>query len=110
MLTLRSILSLILANPEKDAEIVTGLINMFKATTAPAPVTVPSTPAVGGNPVLPATKKAPSPVIKDVQTLLNEILKIDPPLVVDGWLGEKTEKAIADGLVMAKPYLAMIGK
>ncbi len=110
MMNLGSIISLILANHTQIEETVAGLINMFKATTAPAPVTVSSVPAVGGNPVLPATKKAPSPVIKDVQTLLNEILKIDPPLVVDGWLGEKTEKAIADGLVMAKPYLAMLGK
>lgn len=44
----------------------------------------------------------PNAAIKDLQTFLNAVLKIDPPLVVDGWLGPKTDAAIEQGIALLK--------
>lgn len=108
-MNLANILALLLQDPKKIEETAISLINMFKATTAPVVVAVPSTPAQGDLPAIPSVEKKPSDAIKELQTMLNMVLKPQPPLVVDGWLGAKTERAIHDGLAMLKPYLAMLG-
>lgn len=108
-MNLSSILALILSNPQAIQSTVAGLINMFKATTAAAPVTVPGTPATPSMPATPAVTKKPSETIRVLQKLLNQFVKPQPALVEDGWLGEKTEKAIASAITMAQPYLAMLG-
>jgi hypothetical protein len=110
-MTLGSILSLVLSNPQAIEETVSRLVNMFKATTAPTHVDVPATPAVPdiGAPATPAITKKPSDAIKQVQHLLNQFVKPTPPLAEDGWLGPRTEKAITDGIALAKPYLSMFG-
>lgn len=63
------------------------------APPAPAPTTVP-----------PGAIAHPSQAIKDLQTLLNVVVKPTPPLEVDGWLGPQTEAVIetAIGLLKAK--------
>jgi hypothetical protein len=48
------------------------------------------------------TVKVPSRAIKDLQALLNVIVKPDPLLAVDGWLGPRTEEAIEEGIAMLK--------
>ncbi len=40
----------------------------------------------------------PSDAIKHLQTLLNAVLALNPPLEPDGWLGPKTEAAIEAGI------------
>jgi lysozyme family protein len=102
-MTPASILALILSNPQAIQSTVDGLVHMFKATTAVAPVQVPVGSTAG------AVARAPSDTIKAVQKLLNQIVKPQPPLQEDGWLGPRTEKAIRDGLAMAQPYITMLG-
>jgi hypothetical protein len=108
-MNLSSIFALILSNPKAIEDTVAGLINMFKATTAPAPVTVPGVPASGPTAAIAAVSKKPSEAIRALQKLLNQFVKPQPALVEDGWLGAKTEAAIMSGLTMAKPYLSMLG-
>lgn len=101
--SLSGILSVILANPKTIESTVNAIVNMFKATTATTPTTVPASPTTA------AVEKAPSDVVKELQALLNKVVKPQPPLAEDGWMGEKTEAAIKQALVMAKPYLSMLG-
>jgi hypothetical protein len=65
----------------------------FKTTTAPS--TAPANPPSGTVPV-------PDAALKDLQTLLNAALKLNPPLKVDGWLGPKTDAAIEQAIAMLK--------
>jgi hypothetical protein len=109
MMSLSSLLALVLSDPKKVTDTVAGLVNMFKATTAAAPVTVPAVPATDTAPAVPAVTKKPSATIKSMQHLLNQVVKPQPPLKEDGWLGDKTEAAIASAIAMAQPYLAMLG-
>ncbi len=46
--------------------------------------------------------KVPSRAIKDLQALLNIIVRPDPLLKVDGWLGPRTEEAIEAGIAKLK--------
>lgn len=118
-MTLASILALILQNPQAIESTVAGLVNMFKATTAPAPVVVPAIPATGSTPAAPAVEKKPSDVVRDLQTMMVQVvqnLRLTPPaglkhgwpIKADGWLGDDTEKTIAVVLAAAKPYLSLI--
>ncbi len=107
-MNLSSILALILSNPQAIESTIIGLINMFKATTAPAPITVPGTPETSTAPAVLAVAKKPSEAIRALQKILNEFVKPQPALVEDGWLGAKTEAAILTAINMARPYLAML--
>lgn len=109
-MNLSSILALILSNPQAIESTVSGLVNMFKATTAAAPTVVLGTPATGSTPAVAAVTKKPSDTIKALQHILNQFVKPQPALAEDGWLGAKTEAAIAQAITMAQPYLAMLGK
>lgn len=90
------------------------VIKLFGKTTAPAqpPAPPPSTPVVAPVPN-PGTSvvlnRAPSAAIRELQHILNETVHPQPPLKEDGWLGPKTERALLQGLAMAKPYLASFG-
>lgn len=66
-------------------------------TTKPPPATPPAT-------VPPGTVPHPSNAIKGLQSLLNTVLTLDPPLTVDGWLGPKTEAAIEAGIVKLRSF------
>lgn len=101
--TISKIISFILQDPSKIEATIAAIIKFFKATTAATPTTVPSTPTSS------AVEKKPSEVIRDVQKLLNQFVKPQPPLKEDGWMGDKTEAAIKQGLVMLKPYMGMLG-
>ncbi len=102
-MTPAAIFAMLLANPKTIQSTVDGLVHMFKATTAEAPVQVPVGATAG------SVARAPSDTIKAVQKLLNQIVKPQPPLQEDGWLGPRTEQAIKAGLAMAQPYIAMLG-
>ena len=65
--------------------VVTGLLNNAVQTTS--------------TPVAPTT---PNAAIKDLQMFLNVALSLNPPLVVDGWLGPKTNDAIEAGIAKLK--------
>jgi hypothetical protein len=49
------------------------------------------------------TAKA-SAAIADLQRLLNAVADPQPPLVVDGWLGPRTEEAIELGIAKLKSF------
>lgn len=102
---LATVLAQVAANPQGAQDIVAGLINLFKATTAPTPILTPGVPGVPGS----AVKKAPHPAVKQLQAMLNRLVKPQPPLDEDGWLGAKTEDAIMKGLEMLKPYEGFLG-
>lgn len=70
--------------------IVSLLKNLSTGLATDAPVT-PST-----------TVRMPSQAIKDLQKLLNLVVDPHPPLVVDGWVGPKTEEAIQIGIAKLK--------
>lgn len=76
----------------------------FKTDKPPVPV--PGVP--GPEPVTPVTPVIPIDAAshKAVVTKLQAILKkwVAPELVVDGWWGEKTDKALADGIAMAEKW------
>lgn len=76
--------------------IVSLLENITKAFASDTPP--PSPPAV----IPPGTAAHPSAAIKDLQALLNKLVKPTPPLDEDGWLGPKTEAAIEGGIAMLK--------
>lgn len=76
--------------------IVSLLGNLTKAFASDIPP--PSPPAV----IPPGTTAHPSAAIKDLQTLLNKLVKPTPLLDEDGWLGPKTEAAIERGIAMLK--------
>ena len=80
------------------ASLLQSLGDFFR-TPAPVPVPVP-TP---DNPP-PLKPTAPDQAIKDLQTFLNAALTLKPPLVVDGWLGPKTDAAIEAGIAMLRSY------
>jgi len=82
--------------------IVAALSQVTKPDPTPDPgaVTPPTPPSV--------TAKA-SEAVKQLQTVLNSVLNLNPPLVVDGYLGPKTEAAIMAALKMAQPYMKMFG-
>lgn len=95
------IISTIIKQGPSVEAFVAEFIKSFKTTTAPAPTT--ATTSSGSVTI------GPSPVIKDVQHLLNLFVKPVPPLKEDGWLGKKTEDALGQAVAMAKPYLALLG-
>jgi hypothetical protein len=80
------------------AALLKSLADLLR-TPAPVPVPVP-TP---DNPP-PLNPQAPNQAIKDLQTFLNAALSLNPPLVVDGWLGPKTDAAIEAGIVKIRSY------
>lgn len=58
---------------------------------APPPTTIPA-----------GTVPVPDEAIKSLQTFLNAVLALNPPLKVDGWLGPKTDAAIEEGIARLK--------
>ena len=78
-----------------------SVISIFRQTTAPTAPTPMAAPTV-------TVERKPSEAVKEIQDVLNTVLKIEPPLHVDGWLGPQTEKAIHDGIAKLKPYLSML--
>lgn len=67
--------------------------NYFSATQPTSVATVTTTATM-------VSKR--SDAIAALQTLLNHLLKLDPPLEADGWLGKKTEDAINQGIAALK--------
>ncbi len=70
------------------------LMKAMSATSAP----IPTTETV-------RVTKGPSDAIRQLQALIN---KFDPPtprLAEDGWLGPKTEAAIASAVAKLRPFL-----
>lgn len=57
----------------------------------PAPATIPA-----------GAVAHPSAAIKDLQHLMNAIVKPTPPLDEDGWLGPQTEAVIETAIAMLK--------
>ena len=53
-------------------------------------------------PVITVSARKASQAIADLQAVLNTVLGLDPPLVVDGWLGSKTEAAIEQAIAKLK--------
>lgn len=101
--SLQSLLALALQNADK----IPQLINMFKATTAPTPVTTTPPEGKGAQVV-----KKPDEAIRELQQMLNKLasfIGLKEPLEEDGWLGDKTDAAIRLALKAAKPYLSFIG-
>lgn len=75
------------------------LISLAKNLATGLATNEPPTPAK----TIPAgTVKVPSRAIKDLQKLLNAVVKPQPPLDVDGWLGPRTEEAIEAGIAKLK--------
>ena len=72
----------------------------LKTPSPPGPPLTPDTPLPAGLP--PGVVPVPDAAIKALQALLNTLLALDPPLVVDGWLGPKTDAAIMDGIAKLK--------
>ena len=69
--------------------LVTSFLQNFAKNAA-----TPTQPPPYSEPMAPI----PSAAIKDLQRALNLILELNPPLDVDGWLGEKTEAAIEQAI------------
>lgn len=99
---------MLLANPDKIEATVIGLINLYKATTAPKVITVPAVPATGTTPAQPAVTKAPDEAIRVLQKLINEYMPLNKPLEEDGWLGDLTKAAIMQAVVRLRPLLAQL--
>ncbi len=71
--------------------LVVSFIQNF-AKSAALPTAPPPEPYLA--PLVPV----PSAAIKDLQTMLNIVLQLNPPLDEDGWIGPLTEAAIEQAI------------
>ncbi len=75
-----------------------ALLGSLKSTfVSPTPPVAPTAPGTVAVPA-PAADQA----VKDLQSFLNTALALNPPLVVDGWLGPKTDAAIEAGIAQLR--------
>jgi hypothetical protein len=79
-----------------------SLGDVFRSSSPPPPPVVVSVPDPTQRP--PLLMVAPDQAVKGLQTFLNAVLQINPPLAVDGWLGPKTDAAIEAGIARLKTF------
>lgn len=83
----------VIAQAPTVISLLKNVIETFGALSPPKPA-----PDV----VPPGTVAHPSAAIRDLQHLLNAVVKPSPPLAEDGWLGPQTEAVIETGIAMLK--------
>lgn len=85
--------------------LIPSLVSLLKSLSDSFGTHSPNAPKVP-NILVPGA--AADQAVKDLQQFLNLALGLNPPLVVDGWLGPKTDAAIEQGIAMLKA--AGVGK
>lgn len=86
-------LTSILSAAPQVISLLKSVIETFGSISPPHPA-----PAV----VPPGAVAHPSQAIKDLQNLLNAVVKPTPPLEADGWLGPQTEAVIETAIALLK--------